>query len=73
MKAFNQAEPSVALLIEDLKSSNEVVRLAAVKTLGKMGSKAADAVPGLREALNDSDEDVRRVSQASLNKILKAK
>lgn len=72
-EALNRAEPSVVFLIEDLKSSNEVVRLAAAKQLGKMGAKAADALPGLREALNDPDEDVRRVAQVSLDKIMKAK
>ena len=57
----------VALLIEQLKSRDESLRLRAAKALGKLRAKAA--VPGLTAALADADGDVRRAAIAALRQI----
>jgi HEAT repeat protein len=63
---------SVAKLIKQLKDSDEVVRLKAAKSLGKLGADAKDAIPALTQALKDTDEDVRSVAKAALAKIREA-
>jgi HEAT repeat protein len=67
--AVRQAEPSVAVLVADLKNTDESVRLKAAKVLARLGPRASAAVPALTEALKDADEDVRRVAEKALARI----
>jgi HEAT repeat protein len=59
----------VAKFIKQLKSKDEIVRLKAAKSLGKLGADAKDAIPALTDALKDDDDDVRSVAKAALAKI----
>lgn len=52
-------EPTVADLVRSLKSSNPAVRRKAAADLHSRGSDAKEALPQLREALVDSDAEVR--------------
>jgi HEAT repeat protein len=51
---------STTELIEDLKSTNEHDRIAAVRTLPERKGDAAEVVPALIEALKNKDGNVRR-------------
>jgi HEAT repeat protein len=53
----------------DLKDADEVVRLATVKALGKLGRDAADAGPLLQPLLADPDRDVRRAAGEAIARI----
>ena len=62
----------VSDLVGQLKDKDETTRLKAAKELGKLKSKARDAIPALTLALNDTDEDVRAVAKRSLEGIKEA-
>lgn len=66
------APPEVEALIKNLGDRDESVRLKAAKELGKLKEKAKDAVPALKVAAADPDEDVRAVAQKALVQILGA-
>jgi HEAT repeat protein len=51
---------STTKLIENLKSSDTLTRLKAVRTLPQRQAEAAQVVPALIEALDDEDDDIRR-------------
>lgn len=61
--------PEVQRLIEQLNSSDELVRLKAAKDLGKLGAAARGAIPTLQRLLQDPDEDVRRVAASAIERI----
>jgi HEAT repeat protein len=67
-----QTKDDVPGLIKQLKDKDEIVRLKAAKTLGKLGADAKEAIPALTEALKDSDDDVRSVAKQALAKIKEA-
>jgi HEAT repeat protein len=52
-----------------LQNPDESIRLRAAKELGKLGAAAREAIPALKNALKDADEDVRRVAGTSLKSI----
>lgn len=56
-------------LLVTLKSEKVQERAAAARILGELGPAAKDAVPGLQEALQDADKDVRRSAARSLGDI----
>ena len=56
-------------LLVTLKSEKVPERAAAARILGELGPAAKDAVPGLQEALQDADKDVRRSAARSLGEI----
>jgi HEAT repeat protein len=60
---------AVASLIAELADSDAAMRLKAAKVLGRMGASAAEALPKLRERLQDPDEDVRKVAGDSVRAI----
>lgn len=63
----NQSESDLKRLIDDLASTDPLIRLRAAKSLGKLGPKAAAAIPSLTKvAREDPDEDVRGVAAAAL-------
>jgi HEAT repeat protein len=64
--------PEVEQLIKNLKDKDESVRLKAAKDLGKLKEKAKDAIPALKDALNDPDEDVKTIAKKSLDAIKEA-
>lgn len=66
-------KPAVIHLIKALKNRDEWVRLQAAEALGDIGPDAREAVPALREALEDNDWAVRRDASAALKKIKKIK
>src|SRR5262245_134397 len=53
-------------LIEQLKAPDARVRASAVESLGKMGPRAARAVPTLIEILLKDDENVRHRAATAL-------
>lgn len=59
----------VATLIKDLKSEDDGTRLQAVIQLAEFGEFAEGAVPGLIEALQTKDEDLRLNAAIALGKI----
>ena len=65
---FAQAQQveKVKALIEELKDKDEAVRLKAAKELGRFKADAKDAIPGLKAACTDPDEDVRSVAKKTL-------
>jgi len=60
----------VPALIEALKDDDYIVRQYAVEALGRIGPKAASAVPGIRAALNDEYPDVREAAAKALREIV---
>lgn len=63
------ATADVQALVRQLESKVDGKRLAAAKELGKLGSRAADALTPLTKSLADSDNDVRRASAAAIRLI----
>ena len=64
------ADPSVKKLMQSLSDDDDIIRLKAVRNLGKIGLQAQVEVPLLtRLSRQDPDEDVRRAAQESLEKI----
>jgi HEAT repeat protein len=62
------AAPAVPNLVQDLGHSDARVRRIAAHTLGRLGGYAQAAVPALRRALGDEDQEVRiNASEALLN------
>lgn len=62
--------PEVLTLLNGLRSSDESARLAAAKSLGKLGGLARDALPTLKvTAEKDADADVRRVAAEAVRLI----
>jgi len=66
------APAEVEALIKQLSDKDESVRLKAAKELGKLKEKAIDAIPALKVATTDSDEDVREVAKKALAAIKEA-
>ena len=71
------AAPAVPKLIEALQCLNtntyvvtaEIIRFQAARTLGEIGPAAKDAVPLLREAMNDMAPYVREAARRAIGKI----
>ncbi|MEX2666888.1 HEAT repeat domain-containing protein [Candidatus Uabimicrobium amorphum] len=57
------------VVVELLKSSDEIVRLSSVKILKEMGEKAHSAIPALIPLLQDSDSKVREHTSLALAKM----
>jgi hypothetical protein len=69
-KSPGGGDGTVAALRKKLRSEDEVERLVAVKRLAKLGPKAAEALPELKElAANDPDEDVRAVAARAVKAV----
>src|SRR3954454_22842262 len=52
-------DAKISEYVKALKSKNPAVRKQVAVALGEMGDKAKSAVPALREALLDTDEEVQ--------------
>ncbi len=61
--------PGVAPHVKNLSDSDDVLRRDAAEELGKMGRKAADALPYLIDVLADDNVRVREAAGAALEKI----
>jgi uncharacterized sulfatase len=62
---------ALPVLIAELQSPHEWVRLQAAIVLDEIGEKARPAIPELKEALNDThNKYVVRVANRALNKML---
>ena len=55
-----------------MNEKDPLVRLVAAKSIGKLGIRGRSAIPALKEAAKDKDEDVRAVANKSLDSIHKA-
>ncbi|APW61461.1 HEAT repeat domain-containing protein [Paludisphaera borealis] len=66
--AAGQAVKRIGAL-EDLKSKDPAVRIAAAEILGDLAWRSAPALPSLIEALKDADPKVRRAVAAALGKL----
>ena len=66
------APPEVEALLKLLADKDEGIRLKAAKDLGKLKEKAKDAIPALKAATADPDEDVREVAAKALAAITAA-
>ncbi len=62
---------SIPLFAEALKNEDAAVRVFACESLTKLGAAAAEALPALREAMNDSNNTVRRQARAAIKAIEK--
>ena len=60
---------AVPALIRGLKDKDKLTRSSAAQALGKLGPKAASAVPTLRELARHRDQAISRVALAALRKI----
>ena len=57
-------------IIKALDDPDRFVRWTAVRTLGEIGSAApADALPKLKDLLQDPDGDVRKAASIALSKL----
>jgi hypothetical protein len=62
-------ESGVGSLIYNLRNEDAGIRESAAGWLGAIGPDAKDAVPGLKQALEDPDAEVREAAAAALEKI----
>jgi HEAT repeat protein len=63
---ISAALPALMITLEDADSS---VRGWSAQALGTIGAQGVRAIPALREALNDTSPDVRRLAQEAINNI----
>ena len=63
----------VQQLTQALGDPSVAVRTMAALSLGDFGNAASDAVPALRNALQDESSDVRDAAQASLARVSPSK
>jgi HEAT repeat protein len=63
---------SIPIFIKALSSQDEVMRMSAIASLGKIGSDAAPAIPALTKLLDSESEDVRIITVDTFGKIGKA-
>jgi HEAT repeat protein len=61
--AAGEAVPAVASVLTNLDPR---VRRTAAETLGRFGAEAASAIPALRRALQDEDQEVRQAASDAL-------
>ena len=59
----------LAVLTEALKSRSPVIRAATVDAIGQFGTKAAPALPTIRELLEDRSAPVRDAAKAAIEKM----
>jgi HEAT repeat protein len=64
-----ESKADVPALIKKLKDKDAAVRLAAARSLAKIGPAAKAAIPALKQALKDEDPDVRAQAKKSLTTI----
>jgi HEAT repeat protein len=62
---------AVPALVKTLKDENPKTRYYSAKVLKGMGPAAIAAAPALREAINDTDKDVKETAAIALKKITK--
>jgi HEAT repeat protein len=67
----HRSKAMVAPLIECLKDTQPQVRWQAAQVLGNIGADARDALPMLKELVNDTNITVRQQAQAAINRISK--
>jgi hypothetical protein len=67
-----QSKETLTTLLQQLQDKDPLVRLQAATKLGKLGASAKSALPALKQALTDSDEDVRLVARRSVEAIEQA-
>jgi HEAT repeat protein len=67
--ALAKDEVDLDALIKQLQDKDPIVRLKAAKSLGKLGSKAKEALPALTDCLKDKDPDVRSVVRNAIESI----
>jgi HEAT repeat protein len=60
---------AVPPLIALLKAPEPSVRMGAAKAITFVGASAEEAGPALREAVDDSDEGVRKAAEAALRRV----
>jgi uncharacterized sulfatase len=66
---WGNEKEGLPILVEALKYKNNKVGLYAVTALKMIGEKARPALPQIKDCLNDSDEYVKRVTQAVLDRL----
>jgi hypothetical protein len=64
-------QPALPELIAALEDIDDLVRSWSAQAIGDAGPSAAIALPALRRALTDPNEDVRRFARISIDKIEK--
>jgi HEAT repeat protein len=60
------------VFISSLTNQERGIRISAAYSLMRYGPEAKDAAPGLVDALNDSDAEVRKAARMALEKIAEA-
>jgi hypothetical protein len=60
---------ALPVLTEALKAKTDTARLYAIIALNKIGEKARPALPQIKAAMKDSDNYVKRVTQATLKRL----
>jgi HEAT repeat protein len=63
------APKSVPVLVKALGDSEAMARRHAAESLGRLGPLAKPAVPALKAALKDPDDDVQAAAAAALERI----
>jgi HEAT repeat protein len=68
-KAAQQANEEVRELIKKLQGDDQLTSIAAAKSLGEMGPRAADAAPSLALALRHKDKAIRLAAAKALGRL----
>ncbi|MBC7818805.1 MAG: HEAT repeat domain-containing protein [Planctomycetaceae bacterium] len=68
-KNGDQSEDETVAYINMLKHGNGVVKRGILRLLAKLGPAVASAKPAVREALNDPNEDTRKLAAMALKSI----
>src|SRR5436190_11700804 len=69
MVPMTTADESLPVLIENSRHRFPATRLRAIKSLGKLGHEAGNALPALTLALDDADAKVREAAAAAIGHI----
>ena len=62
-------DQSISILIKALQDKSPKVRVQAAIVLSQMGKKSRAAIPALRQAAKDGDNEVRRAAKSALLEI----
>jgi len=66
---WGEDEAGLPVLVQELAGSSDTARLNAAIALGRIGDKARPALPQLKAAMKDKQQNVRKVTKYTLQRL----